>query len=97
MEPFSSSSSFLFFFLSERNKKVARPRSDWIARPSTLESSSGGYRDVTGIANQQQNDWNQREREMDETDGRTDGAKSGKMESTEPPQKSQDLSPARQI
>lgn len=95
MEPFSS--SFFFFFLSERNKKVARPRSDWIARPSTLESSSGGYRDVTGIANQQQNDWNQREREMDETDGRTDGAKSGKMESTEPPQKSQDLSPARQI
>jgi hypothetical protein len=39
----------------------------------------------------------EREREMDETNGRTDGAKSGKMESTEPPQKSQDLSPARQI
>lgn len=73
MEPFSSSSSFLFFFLSERNKKVARPRSDWIARPSTLESSSGGYRDVTGIANQQQNDWNQRERERDGRNERTDG------------------------
>jgi hypothetical protein len=71
MEPFSS--SFFFFFLSERNKKVARPRSDWIARPSTLESSSGGYRDVTGIANQQQNDWNQRERERDGRNGRTDG------------------------
>ena len=37
----------------------ARPRSDWIARPLVslfLESSSGGYRDVTGIANKQMNE-----------------------------------------